>query len=422
MSGDHAVKRQRVHVWRRVYSFDQFRKIHEVARMRRELATDIAAATKFARCQIRGPQCWYNVSHFFDGVWQGEPVVFDPVIRPLFMEYALRLYELAARDALEKFPGFTDHVVEDGPDLGERRLVFTDSKHDLALPFMINQMWSLHEAKAVCVAESVRAEPDERGIRIGGRRQMKLFITLDRPSMDKTTWEEVRDGITAHGGFPVDAVPRQCDFKLVRPMRCEMSLPELAYLNWDSVRRPLSKADTALFKAVETFDPAEISRWLAAGADPNAIDDTGNTPLTELVSTDRWEHVKPEPGESWESLRGRIPPVTPDERKACIQVLLDAGADLDLCGPNTCTLLSNVVLRKDETLLDWLLELGADDTILNFDDNYPGDWPTAWDYAASDCSIASGPEEEDEAERTWRALRRHRQAPDGTWPHERPEW
>lgn len=417
------VKRQHAHVWRRVYSFDQFKKIHEVASMRRELAADIAAATKFARCQIRDPRCWYHVLDAFDGVWQGEPVELVPVIRPLFMEYARHLYEMAACDALEKFPGFTDHVVEDGPDLGERRLVFTDSKHDLALPFMINRMWSLHEAKAVSVSESIRAEPDERGGRIGGRRIMNLFVTLDRPMTDRTTWEEVRDRIIAEGNFPVDRSPRQCDFHLAGPMRCEMSLPELAYLNWDVVRKPLGEADIALFKAVATFDPAEISRCLAAGANPNAIDKTGETPLMALVSTDeRQEYVKPEPGESGGALRMSLSPVTLEERQACIQVLLDAGADLDLCGPNECTPLSTVVLNKDDALLDWLLAQGADDTIINFDDEYPGGWPTVWDYAASDLSVAFTPAEEKEAERTWRALRRHRQAPDGTPPDERPEW
>lgn len=413
---------RRPHVWRRAFSYDQFEKIDKVARMRRELPTDVATATKFARCQIRDPGGWYRVSHSFDGIWQGEPVSFDPVIRPLFMEYAIRLYEQAARDAAERFPGFTDHLVEDGPEIGERRIVFTSPLHDLALPYMIRRMWSLHEDRVVSVAESISVQPDEPCGRIGGRRQMKLFVTLDRPSTDKSTWEEVRACFAEGKVFPIDTSSRQCDFKLAGPMRCEMSLPELAYLNWEDVRKPLSEADKMLFKAVETFNPAEISRCLALGADPNAIDHVGETPLIELASTDRWESVKPEPGESWEDLRARIPPVTFDERKACIQVLLSAGAHLDVSGPNSSTSLSRAILSKDEELLEWLLELGTDDTIMGFDDSFPGEWPTAWDRAISECSAAGGPEEREQAERTWKILRRHRQAPDGTLPHERPDW
>ena len=49
---------------------------------------------------------------------------------------------LKAREALERFPLMSEHVVEDGPDPGERRLYFTTGQHDLALPFMMNRFRS----------------------------------------------------------------------------------------------------------------------------------------------------------------------------------------------------------------------------------------------------------------------------------------
>ncbi len=418
MSDRHQARRP--YIWSRAYSHDQFQKVGNVARMRRALNPDIAAATKFARCQIIDPQGWYNVGHSFDGIWEGEPVYFDPVIRPLFMEYAACLYELAAQEALERFPGFTDFTVEDGPDLGERRLVFTSTKHDLALPFMFHRMYSLAEEKAAAVAESIRVELDD-SVRIGGRRKMKLFVSLDRSTTDKGTWEEVRACFAEGKPFPIDTIPRQCDIKLVARMRTSLSIPELVYMNWADVKKPLSVADQALLDAVRTFDPEELARCIAAGADPNAMDSSGDTALIDLIQSEPWHYVKPEPGVDWEDQVAGIPSIPLEQRKACIQVLLDAGAHIDLHGPDATSPLAMAVLRKDEDLLEWLLMLGADDTI-QYDDSYPAEWPTAWDWAAGDCSCADVGEERDAAERTWRMLRKHRQAPDGTMPGERPEW
>ena len=411
---------RRPYVWTRAYSYEQFQKIEEVGRMRRDPRPAIGQATKFARCQIRDVNKWYRIIHSFEGYWNGEPVSFDPCIRPLFMEYATRLYETAAQEALQRFPGFTDHHVEDGPDLGERRLVFTSSKHELAVPFLFNRMRTLAEDKAVSVAESVHAELDG-STRIGGRRRMKLFVTVDRPSTDKGVWDEVRACFTEGRPFPIDPTPRQCDWRLVAPMRVALSLPELVYLNWADVRTPLSAADRALLESVATFDPAVIAQCIANGADPNATHSGGETALMELITSNPGDTVQPEPGEDWESLEARIPPVSLERRKACIQVLLDAGAHLDVRGPDENTALDLAILRKDEELLEWLLSLGADDTI-QYDNTYPAAWPTTWDWAAGDCSIASTPEEVDLAERTWRMLRKHRQAPDGTMPDERPDW
>ncbi len=410
---------RRPYIWSRAYSDDQVQKIYDVERMRRSLSEQIFGVSKFARSQLRDPKGWYNVGHSFDGLWQGESVVFDPVIRPLYLEYGTRLYELAAQEALERFPRMAEHVVVDGPDLGERRLHFTTGQHDLALPYMANCFWSLDEKKAVAVAESIRVELDD-SVLIGGRRQIKLFISLDRPSTDESTWDEVRSFFAEGKLFPIDETPRQCDVKLAANMRTTMSIPDLVLLNWKEVRKPLTSADDALFKAIETFNPDAIASALADGADPNAIDTMDDTPLVNLISSDRWEYVKPERGESWEALQARIPSVTLGERKACVQVLLDAGAHIDVCGAEGTTAVTAAVLRKEHELLDWLLSLGGDDTIHHEDSRY-GDWPAAWDYAATDLDLAA-PDEREAAELTWRALRRHRQAPNGTLPGERPEW
>lgn len=382
------------------------------------LAEDVAKAMRFAPCQIRDPGGWYDVHRSFDGIWEGEEVSFEPVLRPLYMEYGTRLYEAAAREAIDRFPGFADHIVEDGPDIQERRLVFTDRAHDLVLPFIVDRMYALDKDKAVSSTESVVIGEARPGIRVDNRRILPLHVTLDRPVTDEATWQEVQGCFSAGRMLPLDPSPRQCDFGLVRSMLCDLSWLELAYLNWGEVRKPLTRADEALFAAVHLFDPAAIARSLAAGADPNALDNGDETPLTQLASTEPWHSITPKDGESWEDARSRAQSVAFEDRKACMEVLLDAGAHVDLCGPDGTTALTVAVLNKDDKLLEWLLMLGADDTADGFDDSSPGDWPPAWDFAASDLTVEPGPA----SERVWQLLRRYRQAPNGTRPGERPDW
>lgn len=303
------------------------------------LAEDVAKAMRFASCQIRDPGGWYNTIRSFDGFWEGEKVSFEPVLRPLYMEYGARLYEAAAREAIERFPGFADHIVEDGPDIQERRLVFTDRAHDLVLPFIVNRMYALDADKAVSSTESVVVGETGRGICVGGRRKLSLHVTLDRPATDEATWQEVQGCFSAGRMLPLDPSPRQCSFSLVRPMLCDLSWHELAYLNWAEVRKPLTPADEALLAAVRIFDPTGIARSLAAGADPNAFDDGDETPLTLLASTELWHNVTREDGESWDDLRRRALPAFFEDRKACMEALLEAGAHLDLCGPEGTTAL-----------------------------------------------------------------------------------
>lgn len=408
----------RAHVWTRALSPDQFTKVRQVERMRRSLDPEIAAATQFARCQIRDTGPEYRTHHSFDGFWEGEPVTFDATARPLFMDYAARLYEAAAREALELFPGFTDHIVEESPELGERRIVFTSGKQDLALCYMLGRFWRLADEGKINVGESIRVKPDPWRNSGHGRRTLKLEVWLDRPATDEAMSKELEARLSRGEPFPLDPTPRQCDIKLVAAMRAEMSLPELTYMNWHHVRKRLTPADQALFKAVEGFDRSTIAAALAQGADPNAIDEYGETPLAQLAENDRWMCVTPEKGETEEDLKARVPPISPAERIACMEVLHRAGAHLDLTGPEGLTPLAYAVLSKHVEAVEWLLRMGADDTINCYDDSWLGNWPSAWHHAWAGSSIRRT----EEAEQTWRMLRRHRQAPEGTMPNERPDW
>lgn len=382
--------------------------------MRRALPADVACATRFARCQLRAPLGNAVSLPSLDGVWQGEPVTFVPEIRPLIHEYALRLYAHAAREAIGRFPLLGGHVVEDGPDLGERRLRFTTGQPDLALSFMMGRFWQLMDDEIVEIADGIRVEPDTH--RFGGPRRMNVVICLDGPSLDAAGWERIAAHLSTGAPPTLDPRPRACDRKLTAALRTTLSLPELVLLNWNAVRKPLSEADAALFRAIEWLDPAAIVRALAAGADPNALDEMGDSAIANVVRAEPWEHAAAMPGETWEQVKARFPSVTPEERLACLEPLVEAGASLDLCGPQGTNPVTMAVLRADHRVLDWLLARGADDTVHSEDEE--GHWPMAWSFASSE-RVVEGRLENEETRRT---LRRHRQAPTGTLPGEDPDW
>jgi hypothetical protein len=336
-------------------------------------------------------------------------------IRPLFFDYSVRLYEAAVIEAHRLFPGFDACTFEDGPKLGERRIVYTSKTYDLAAAFMRSQFWKLADTGAGLVSESLVARFDDHAATVGGRRRVILDVALDRSFIEEATWDEAAAFLCAGKPIPLDERPRTCDRKLASAMWTEMSLTELAYLNWAAVKKPLGEADSALLAAAAAFDVHAIVSALADGADPNCMNDYGNTPLIVLAENERWETLSPGPGETWAELEKRIPRFTIEERVQAMEPILAAGGHIDLAGPYAVTPLVAAMQRRNEPLVDYLLACGADDTINCYDDEPPCDWPTAWDHAASDCSIAE-PDQRDVAERIWATLQRHRQGPDGSPP------
>ena len=401
------------YVWRHMYSREQLQRVTDIRRTRRQLDWDIYVSSKFSRCQLIAKEKVGFHDTFFHGVYEEREVRFYPLIKSLRLEFAMRIYEAAVQEALIKFPGFTDYYVEDGMDIGERRLRFVTNKHDLALPFIFNRMRSLAEEGAITVSEgfSVRPEYPDRGYGSDNDRSLSLVVNLGE--FEKGNWEAFKESLLSNQPFHFDPTPQQFSYKEIHDYFTEVSLPELEYINWHDVRKPLSSTEAMLFTAAENLDADGVAKCLADGADPNSLDKYDHTPLTSVVDAYSFVYGELAP-EEWEHRLVAC--------RACIMHLLEAGAHLDVIGQDGMTALTWAILRKDEPLVEWFLALGADDTNQFHEDSWPGDWPPAWDYAASDCSAAFTEEERQAAERTWRILRRHRQAPDGTMPDERPDW
>src|SRR5262249_41693913 len=95
------------YVWRRQLSWDQMQKVESVDYLRRRfLCPELVDKCRFARCQLRDTPNLSNVWLTADGHWKGRPTEYEFVIRPLFTEYAIAIYQRVLADALAYYPTF----------------------------------------------------------------------------------------------------------------------------------------------------------------------------------------------------------------------------------------------------------------------------------------------------------------------------
>lgn len=367
-----------------------------IGRMRKYyLPLDIVDQGRFARCQLRYPENWYTVSHSAGGIWGDRPVDFNITIRPLFTEYAVAIYRQVLKDALAYYPNFMRHEVVDGPLVGERRLVFPDQLDEAASYWMESQAWDVMENSDIAVPESCTVRLDPESGAHGARFKADVKVLIDRPLNEREIRNEVAAVMAAGKPFPTDPVPRKCHPGTTMEMFTELSLPELVLLNWDQVRKKPTPADHKLHEAVERFDLDAVKAALAEGADPNSLpeEDGADTMLTKVVGYKHCERHKSE-CEDWNEISAKYPGPGSDDIIRMVDVLVEAGAAVDWSALNTETPLAEAALSSEAPVVQRLLDLGADPSIRCYDDQYPGKWGSAWNYAEFRCDDNVGNDDE----------------------------
>lgn len=391
------------YVWRRHLNYDQLTKIESLLRLRECLDAETVAACAFARCQLRDSDRRYMNYGAFHGDWDGLPSYFRPNLRPLFVDYAIAVYSQAIRDAVAYYPHFARYSVVDGPLIGERRLVFPDKLDEAAAYWIRCRFYELAEKGDISVSESFAIRPVDTSS-FGGRREFIVDVSLDHERIDEKTWKKVSDTVSKGKPFPVNPKPRKCEIKLASEMLTELSLPELVAMNWSSVRKPLTEADRRLFVAINEFDTNAAAEALAAGADPNAVSESNETPLTAVVLF-RWIERRrdslnvPDASEEYFKLDAELGPST-EEIIRFVNLLVSAGAAADWATFNEETPLAEAALNADADVVTCLLEHGADPSIRCFTDDHPGDWGNAWESAHYLCD----PNIDKNDERVWNAI------------------
>jgi hypothetical protein len=373
--------RREPYIWTCELSHDQRKKISAIESKHQELPEDIQRLSRYCRCQLRRSDRAYNVYHGFDGIWNGKPASFHPVLRPTSVKYAERLYMQALRDLHAHYSGFDQHKFIDGDRLGERRIIFPDKLDEAAICWIRTRIWLLHEQSDIAVSESFKwwEEPSTTE----GVTKIKFELSLNRPVMDKTTWEEISAVIKEGRVFPISTEHSKADWAVVLEQLADLSLPELVLLNWKEARRPLSELDEQLMIAVKDFDVSGMQAALEAGADPNCIDSCNNTPLKNII--DIWgrlediEYTK-EQGldvSHYPSAEGLV---------SVIEMFVKYGVDVNMSPPDTSNALDAACMVADAKIVSLLLDHGADPHIECYTDEYPSRWGSAWESADFRCN------------------------------------
>jgi hypothetical protein len=310
------------------------------------------------------------------------------------------------KDTLMRYPNFTRVEFEDGHLIGERRILFPERLDEAATTWLHTRFWQLAEKGDIRVAERFSASFVENAAIVGRRAKVHCEIDLDLPQTDDSTWHQISAALSQGKVPEIDSSPRRCDPCLSIKLLEHVSIPELFLLNWEACLPPFSEADRALQKAAEKLDVPAMRAALKAGANPNCFERKYHrTPLGNVVE-ETARNVSDE--EYSEAVAEQKDILALD----AVDLLIEAGAAVDLAGYNEATPLASACLNSSAKLITKLLEHGADPTISCHNDDRLGAEGTAWDFASYRCD----PNIDNDDDTAWDALAEfHPQPFEGAW-------
>lgn len=368
-------------VWNRQFSFVQFHKLSQIQSAREWLDEATRARAMFARCQLIDTAKGYNPYQSFEGECEGEPAYFVQEIRPLSVDYAVAIYKQTLAEAHQRFPGFTDYIIEDGKMVGERRIHFPQKLDLAAGQWMHNRFRQLANSGEIKVPESLRAHRQNNGFTMNGRKQAALVISLNFPTITKDIWNQVSDCVSKGETLPIDSTPRTCNTDAAMALLGEVSLTEMYQVNWEVLKPPMSVMDDALFAGLQQYDVVAVRQALVAGANPNTCGNDNEVPL-QLAVNFRWADICPiTTDEQYQKDLIALGPSV-QQKIEMINLLVEFGAHVDWTPPNETTPLAEACLNSSAEVVTHLLNLGADPSIVCYDDEYPSSIGSAWDCAA----------------------------------------
>ena len=384
-------------IWSRQFSMEQFDKMNRIGTIRRWMMDKkTIEMSRFCSCQPAIFRTYNDCGSSSEGLWDGKKVKFRISVRPLFVEYALAVYRQALLDTHVNYPGFDRHYFEDGPLVGERRIVFPDKLDYVAALWLYWRFDELDRNDVIKVSESFTVSPAEHQ---WSKEQMELdvVVVLDKPVIEWETCKEIEKALEEGAQYLINPDLKKCSLEpFENDPLVNVSLPELVYLNWDLARKPSTPLEAELFAAIGTFDYTRVKKALESGANPNALSDETfpDPPLGKAVDFKWCEKDTRTEGTDYEEHTRKHPGPSPAETIAMVDLLVAHGATVDWASLNEMNALSKACLSSDAEVIRHLLELGADPSIRCFDDSSPWGVGTPWDYAFDRCEPMSNNNDE----------------------------
>ncbi|MGK8802409.1 MULTISPECIES: ankyrin repeat domain-containing protein [Acinetobacter] len=316
--------------------------------------------------------------------------------------FARTIYKQALELTKLRFPLYDQHHFEDGDRIGERRIVFHSEQHSLSGSYLWTSIWELSNEETSSFTESWFSEPCTKWG--SSKSQMNInksynhtidpqhirFVVIhDVDSVTDQVLDTLERDIIQNGQPELSTHPIRFEFKDIKDDFTELSNPELVILNWQNARAKPTEVDQKLLKAAYSCDIEGITLALANGANPNIIDDNGDTPMNRLI--DNWRNGH-SPLDSFESIEeykecyGNSKPsheISLNQILGVLRQLINAGAHPDVFAGDGTPTLVNAVLIHSPQIVELLLQHGADASIDPFSEDF-GSGPAAWFYANTD--------------------------------------
>ncbi|MBF0528515.1 MAG: hypothetical protein HQK55_04445 [Deltaproteobacteria bacterium] len=383
--------------WCEYYTEEQLERIHSISICWSKLFLEPYDRGHYARLQLK-PEKDHLHESAFKGVIDGREVNIILVVWTLQLEAARLIYSKALERTNWRYPGWWEHVYEDGVVLGERILRFVSGTHNLASCYMYAGFILLCEKNLVPSAfEKVETLPrnyvgdtaemidtERYGVR-DDYRLVRVVLSVEELN------DDLIDGLESQlkQGKPISVAGagRMPVYTDIKPFLFELNLSELALLNRADARKGLSAIDRKLIHACENLDLAAMRAAIQQGANLNAIDEYEGTPFSSLLQSlmDN-DYLLDHPEDSSYYSGRKVLLLGAEEKKELVKMLLSAEAHPNLTGFLSLTPAAHAGIEGQEEILEVLLDEGADPTIHCSNGCYE-DWPSCWDYASTDSSL-----------------------------------
>ena len=274
--------------------------------------------------------------------------------------YTCRVLQLAFRRTLERFPDWFDHEwVPFEP--GWRTIEFTSPQRKEAEEFCERLVREIADSGEVSMREQFTIEPCDEFGPVASAEQSRtedglvhrhVLLVANVPEIDWQTNDLFDDITFGRKSF----VPSPASFRFgyddIASFLAYLSPWLLSLANaWDGGRPPLTELDRELFDAVSRWDIERALRLIDQGANVNALDAGGETPLAALGYLSNCYFEDP---------KEQIPPLPERDKIEMLRRLLEAPPTSICLAIAGGLQLCRAVNRRELKVVRFLLSRGAD--------------------------------------------------------------
>jgi hypothetical protein len=338
---------------------------------------------------------------YFAGSLKDEATYYYYDIKTALFKFSEEVFNIVSKLVVERYPDYLDHVwyVDKA---GDRRLFFLSPYREEAEKYFEEQLVNVANSGWVKIDEQLKRqrtidpffenEEEEEDFSDIPIDESKLDVTLKVKSVGQKQLDRVYDHFIL-GKHNLQVKHKEISFSYADLQKhiCITNAHLLELLNAQDALDEVSEIDSELFDAIDVLDIERAVDLVKQGANINALNEFGSSPLTMLAAATRYANLPDELLEDNDFLRNN-PDIAEDERIAMMQTLIDLGADVNHFGYGGVTALLHACYQREIKVIQFLLEKGANPNInyFGYSDEFSGARSVVLDMVMEDKFLALG--------------------------------